>query len=110
MAESAKGYWTMILMTIVAEIIWMTGSKRLINWYMRKKYYTRKVTMNNKYGDGSFHEVCEKCGFCIPCGDCQKYGCGNQKGQEFSNEESLERLDLLTKSKECDEIIKRAYD
>lgn len=34
------------------------------------------ATMDEKYGDGSSHEVCDKCGFCIPCGDCAKFGCG----------------------------------
>lgn len=29
------------------------------------------VTMNERYGDGSNHEVCDQCGRCIPCGDCQ---------------------------------------
>jgi len=27
-------------------------------------------TMDDVYGDGSNHKVCEKCGFCIACGDC----------------------------------------
>jgi hypothetical protein len=26
-----------------------------------------KRTMNDEYGDGSDHEVCEVCGSCIPC-------------------------------------------
>lgn len=26
--------------------------------------------MNDKYGDGSSHKVCPKCGLCIDCGDC----------------------------------------
>ena len=32
--------------------------------------------MDDKYGDGSDHEVCKDCGLCKPCGDCEKYGCG----------------------------------
>ena len=36
------------------------------------------VTMDEKYGDGSTHECCEKCGFCITCGDCKKLGCGRK--------------------------------
>ncbi|GAI52552.1 unnamed protein product [marine sediment metagenome] len=28
-------------------------------------------TMHDRYGDGSDHIVCEKCGLCITCGDCQ---------------------------------------
>jgi hypothetical protein len=26
-----------------------------------------KRTMNDEYGDGSDHEVCTRCGACIPC-------------------------------------------
>lgn len=33
-------------------------------------------TMNEVYQDESDHEVCEKCGYCKTCGDCNKYGCG----------------------------------
>ena len=33
-------------------------------------------TMNDKYNDGSDHEVCVLCGYCIPCGDCKEFGCG----------------------------------
>jgi len=29
------------------------------------------TTMNEQYGDGSDHEVCESCGFCKECGDCE---------------------------------------
>ena len=29
------------------------------------------TTMHEKYGDGSDHEICEVCGLCIPCGDCE---------------------------------------
>ncbi len=29
------------------------------------------TTMHKQYGDGSDHIVCEKCGLCITCGDCQ---------------------------------------
>ena len=28
------------------------------------------ATMNDRYGDGSNHEVCDTCGMCIICGDC----------------------------------------
>lgn len=28
-------------------------------------------TMHDEYGDGSDHEVCEKCGFCKTCDDCR---------------------------------------
>lgn len=36
-------------------------------------------TMHDEYGDGSDHEVCEKCGFCKTCGDCEAFGCGGSK-------------------------------
>ncbi len=36
------------------------------------------TTMHEKYGDGSDHVVCEKCGLCITCGDCAKNGCGKK--------------------------------
>jgi Fe2+ or Zn2+ uptake regulation protein len=36
------------------------------------------TTMDEKYGDGSNHLVCEKCGMCIDCGDCEEYGCGKE--------------------------------
>ena len=29
-------------------------------------------TMHEEYGDGSDHEVCEECGMCKTCGDCEK--------------------------------------
>lgn len=46
---------------------------------------TNKIeTMNEAYHDGSNHLMCFKCGFCIPCGDCKKYGCGANK--EIDNE------------------------
>lgn len=35
------------------------------------------VTMDKVYGDGSDHLACKKCGFCITCGDCKKFGCGS---------------------------------
>lgn len=27
-------------------------------------------TMDEVYGDGSSHECCDRCGYCIECGDC----------------------------------------
>ena len=36
-------------------------------------------TMNDMYGDGSDHLVCEKCGLCITCGDCS---CNTKKARE----------------------------
>ena len=35
-------------------------------------------TMNEMYEDESDHEACGECGFCITCGDCNKYGCGKE--------------------------------
>ncbi len=34
-------------------------------------------TMDEEYRDGSDHIVCEKCGFCKTCSDCDKCGCGD---------------------------------
>jgi len=34
-----------------------------------------KHTMNDVYGDKSPHVCCEKCGFCVTCGDCASFGC-----------------------------------
>jgi len=28
------------------------------------------ITMHEKYGDGSDHEVCKDCSMCKDCGDC----------------------------------------
>jgi len=35
--DSAKGFWTLIGATIVAGIAWMAGSKKVIDWIMRRK-------------------------------------------------------------------------
>lgn len=35
------------------------------------------ATMDETYGDGTDHEVCDCCGLCITCGDCHDLGCGN---------------------------------
>ncbi len=47
------------------------------------------TTMDEKYGDGSDHDVCEKCGLCITCGDCGNFGCGAdpdaKQAEEFDN-------------------------
>lgn len=34
------------------------------------------LQMQELYGDGSDHEACIKCGFCITCLDCKNFGCG----------------------------------
>lgn len=34
------------------------------------------TTMNDRYGDGSDHPCCPKCGYCVKCGDCAACGCG----------------------------------
>ena len=39
------------------------------------KEYKIIKTMNEEYGDGSDHEVCEDCGYCKTCGDCKEFGC-----------------------------------
>lgn len=54
------------------------------------------TAMNDQYGDGSDHKVCDKCGFCIDCGDCKKFGCGSK----FSNPCCLE----------CEKDCEVAYD
>ena len=36
-------------------------------------------TMDDVHGDGSNHECCSECGFCVTCGDCEKYGCKKHK-------------------------------
>ena len=43
---------------------------------MKDKSTEQESTMDDEYGDGSEHDVCDDCGFCIVCGDCDKYGCG----------------------------------
>lgn len=35
-------------------------------------------TMDDHYGDGSDHLVCQQCGYCIACGDCVDVGCGEE--------------------------------
>lgn len=42
--------------------------------------------MNQTYKDESDHHCCEKCGFCIECGDCNTHGCGKV---EVSQEDKL---------------------
>lgn len=36
------------------------------------------ATMNDMYGDNSDHEACDRCGFCVECGDCENFGCGKE--------------------------------
>ena len=36
-------------------------------------------TMDQQYGDGSQHEVCEDCGYCKTCGYCKEFGCKEKK-------------------------------
>lgn len=43
----------------------------------RKK--RKELMMDDVYDDGSDHIVCEKCGFCIKCGDCKEFGCGRKQ-------------------------------
>jgi len=31
----------------------------------------KQLSMNDKYGDGSNHKVCDKCGLCVSCNDCE---------------------------------------
>jgi len=39
----------------------------------------KQKTMNDIYGDGSNHVVCDNCGFCVTCGDCKTSGCGKKR-------------------------------
>ena len=34
------------------------------------------ATMDYLYGDGSNHQACPNCGYCLKCGDCAVHGCG----------------------------------
>jgi len=43
----------------------------------------KMTTMDEKYGDGSDHEVCDECGLCKECGDCEGYGCGGLVMQNY---------------------------
>jgi len=48
---------------------------------MKEKILRNLKASNLKDGifeDGSGHHCCEKCGYCIECKDCDKYGCGSQ--------------------------------
>ncbi len=36
MAESAKGFWATIGLTILGGIAWMIGSEKLIDWIMKR--------------------------------------------------------------------------
>jgi len=36
------------------------------------------TTMDEEYGDGSDHIMCDVCGFCKTCNDCEKYGCSKE--------------------------------
>lgn len=38
-----------------------------------------RMMEESKFNDGSGHHECEKCGLCIECGDCAKYGCGKKE-------------------------------
>lgn len=51
-----------------------TSRKKLRRGWMAKE----KTTMNDMYGDGSDHEVCDLCGFCAECSDCENFGCGKE--------------------------------
>lgn len=39
----------------------------------------QKRSMGERYGDGSGHDACPSCGYCITCGDCLSFGCGTSK-------------------------------
>ena len=58
---------------------------------MKEKILRNLKASNLKDGifeDGSGHHCCEKCGYCIECKDCDKYGCGSQSlNRENKNNE-----------------------
>ena len=63
---------------------WCT-QKLEYHWYMKgykegAKEFHKYKTMDEAYGDGSSHIVCEECGLCKTCKDCEKYGC--KKGEK----------------------------
>ena len=48
-----------------------------------------KPTMDDEYGDGTDHEVCEICGSCVPCD--HQFGADGQVVCPYSPEELAER-------------------
>jgi len=69
-----KEYWVRVCKTEGCQ----TLAKPLSD-YCKKCHDKRLKTMDDIHDDGSDHAVCEKCGFCIKCGDCKNYGCGGKK-------------------------------
>lgn len=65
-------FWTPILKTrprmVQGQMDWMK------KWLLSQP----TQTMDQKYGDGSDHLVCQKCGQCAECGDCEIFGCGKK--------------------------------
>ena len=48
--------------------------------YLSKHFGIEVTTMDERYGDVlAEHEVCDKCGFCKECGDCETFGCGKRR-------------------------------
>jgi len=37
---------------------------------------------HNKYKDEAPCLICSRCFFCVPCGDCEEYGCGRSDGNK----------------------------
>jgi len=52
------------------------GTDTSPNW---RHTWKGSKTMDEEYGDGSNHICCEKCGYCLTCGDCGTFGCGRTK-------------------------------
>lgn len=46
-------------------------------------------TMHEEYGEpndeAGKHLCCDKCGYCITCGDCYNYGCKNKTSEKVDN-------------------------
>jgi hypothetical protein len=52
------------------------GNDAVLNFPLKQTEPVKTKTMNDYYHDGTGHLMCSKCGFCKPCGDCKRYGCG----------------------------------
>lgn len=55
------------------------------------------VTMDELYGNGSDHEVCQKCGECFECDDCE---CGFSLVENLTEDEVEEELEEVNEALE----------
>ena len=74
--------------------LYIRRTKSKDNRRCRLRYQMGNKTAHTEYGEPNDkigkHIVCDKCGFCIICGDCKKFGCGNK----------MSRLDTKAKNDE----------